>query len=434
MEKKILPYLVLISALSVSLSAAFYSVTGLSKMFSGASSEVMIMMTTLEIAKLVLASLLYQYWDKLNRMLKIYYFIAIFVLMSITSGGIYGYLSSAYSETSSKVENIDRQIALLDSKVIIFNNQLSDIRNEKSNINNNINDLTKGLSNNIIQNRGKDGQIVTTTSSANRRSFEAQLNIKQIRLGEIQIKESALNDSISSVSIKKLEIQSNSDIAGEIGPLKYISKLTGNSIDQVVNWFIIALMLVFDPLAVSLIVGANVIFRDKEKEKEKLDKFKNIDLKISDLENKENDLINKITDYEKRENDIIENEKLLVDKFKKLENDILKFDDNSKREKEKFLEKRREIENSINSSNNLKEDIKIVQLELEESKKNFYNDKKSYEKEFNDLIKLKEVLQKKEKSIKLAKDDLVRLDDEIKNWENLNWKMRRMKTKPPSAE
>jgi hypothetical protein len=105
MKFKLLPYLVIISALTVSLSAAFYSVTGISKMFSGASIQVMIMMGSLEVAKLVLASMLYQYWEKLNLMLKSYYFIALFILMSITSAGIYGYLSSAYSETSNKVEN-----------------------------------------------------------------------------------------------------------------------------------------------------------------------------------------------------------------------------------------------------------------------------------------------------------------------------------------
>ena len=70
MEKKLLPYLVLLSALSVSLSAAFYSVFGIGKLFSGASVQVMIMMTSLEIAKLVLASILYQYWDRFNMLLK----------------------------------------------------------------------------------------------------------------------------------------------------------------------------------------------------------------------------------------------------------------------------------------------------------------------------------------------------------------------------
>ena len=102
MERKILPILVVISALSVSLSAAFYSVSGLSKMFAGASTQVIIMTGSLEIAKLIVASLLYQYWDKLGALLKIYLTIAVGILMVITSGGIYGYLSAAYSQTSNK--------------------------------------------------------------------------------------------------------------------------------------------------------------------------------------------------------------------------------------------------------------------------------------------------------------------------------------------
>ncbi|NBP58151.1 hypothetical protein EBU71_16765, partial [bacterium] len=155
MEKKLLPYLVVISALSVSLSAAFYSVTGLGKMFSGASVQVMIMMSSLEIAKLVLASLLYQYWARLNKALKIYYFIALFVLMSITSAGIYGYLSSAYSDTLNKVDTIDKQVKVLDTKREMFSTQLKDISSEKDRLNQNIAELTKAVSNNFVQTKDK---------------------------------------------------------------------------------------------------------------------------------------------------------------------------------------------------------------------------------------------------------------------------------------
>ncbi len=167
MEKKLLPYLVVISALSVSLSAAFYSVSGIGKMFSGASIQVMIMMGSLEVAKLVLASLLYQYWSRLNKVLKFYYFVALFVLMSLTSAGIYGYLSSAYSETSNKLENIDKQVSVLNTKRGMFETQLNDARTEKDRINSNIAELTKAVSNNFVQTKDKDGNIITTSSSAN---------------------------------------------------------------------------------------------------------------------------------------------------------------------------------------------------------------------------------------------------------------------------
>ena len=113
MKKYFLPVLILLSALSVSISAAFYSITGLSKLFAGASLEVIIMASSLEISKLVIASLLYQYRKTIPRLLKYYLTAAAVVLVLITSMGIYGFLSAAYQETANKAGNIDSQIALI---------------------------------------------------------------------------------------------------------------------------------------------------------------------------------------------------------------------------------------------------------------------------------------------------------------------------------
>ena len=266
MERKVLPYLVAISALSVSLSAAFYSVIGLSKMFAGASIQVAIMAGSLEIAKLVIASLLYQYWSRLNALLKVYLTIAVGILMIITSGGIYGYLSSAYSETSNKLEVIDKNVAVYDLKRDRFSAQLEDIRTERNSLAESIKELSKGLSNNVIQYKDEDGNIITTTSSATRKVLERQLNDSKAQRDKLSSTEEALVDSITRIDIIKLDIETDSDIAAEIGPLKYIAKLTDKTIDQVVNWFIIALMLVFDPLAVALVIAANTIFYNTKKE------------------------------------------------------------------------------------------------------------------------------------------------------------------------
>ena len=102
LKNRIFPLIIAFSALSVSASAAFYSVSGLSKLFAGASLAVIIMASSLEISKLVTASLLYQYWDKLNKLLRTYLTIATIVLVLITSMGIYGFLSAAYQETANK--------------------------------------------------------------------------------------------------------------------------------------------------------------------------------------------------------------------------------------------------------------------------------------------------------------------------------------------
>jgi hypothetical protein len=260
MERKILPYLVAISALSVSLSAAFYSVTGLSKMFAGAATQVMVMAGSLEIAKLIIASLLYQYWDKLGALLKIYLTVAVVILMLITSGGIYGYLSSAYSETSTKLEVISKNVAVYDLKRERFQIQLNDVITEKQSLTESILELTKGISNNVIQYKDKDGNIITTTSSATRKALEKQLNDAKQQRDKLSLREEALTDSVTNIDLIKLDLETNTDIASEIGPLKYIASITGKSMDQVVNWFIIALMLVFDPLAIALVISANVVF------------------------------------------------------------------------------------------------------------------------------------------------------------------------------
>lgn len=260
MEKRLLPYLIIFSALSVSLSAAFYSVSGLSKMFAGASLQVIIMAGSLEIAKLVAASLLYQYWSKLHLLLKTYLSIAVLVLMVITSGGIYGFLSAAYSETAVKLDVVDKRVSVHQLKRERFQSQLTDVLSEKRSLTTNIQELSKGLANNVIQYTDTSGNIITTTSRSKRLSLERQLKeTKELRT-TLSIKEEALVDSITNIDLDVLDLETDSDLASEVGPLKYISKLTGKSIDQVVNWFIVALMIVFDPLAIALIISANVAF------------------------------------------------------------------------------------------------------------------------------------------------------------------------------
>ena len=260
MEKKILPYLILISALSVTASAAYYSVTGLGKMFAGNETEIQIMGTCLEVAKVIVASLLYQYWDRINNWVKGYFMAAMVVLMVITSGGIYGYLSSSYSVTSVKLEQIDKQVSFIESKEDRYNLQLNDVQAEKQSLQETIIELSKGLSNNIIQYKDKEGNIITTTSSKTRRVLEGQLNDNKEQRDLLSEREQILLDSINTFALAKLELESNTDIASEVGPLKYIAKLTGKTMDQVVNWFMIALILVFDPLAIALIIAANTAF------------------------------------------------------------------------------------------------------------------------------------------------------------------------------
>lgn len=260
MKQKILPWIIALAALSISVSAAFYSVTGLSKLFAGASMEVIIMASSLEFAKLVIASLLYQYWSKLNKLLKVYLSIACVVLILITSAGIYGFLSSAYQQTATLEGNISSQIELLERKKTNYQEQLTVYTEEKTNITTAITSLREGLSNNVIQYTNAEGQVITTTSSATRKSLENQLDQAIERQTEINGKVDNLNQQIFDLDTEIVEVQTSSETASELGPLKYISGLMGVEMDRVVNYLLLIIVFVFDPLAISLVFAANFAF------------------------------------------------------------------------------------------------------------------------------------------------------------------------------
>ena len=268
-KKRLFPLLIAFSALSVSVSAAFYSVSGLSKLFAGAALAVIIMAASLEIAKLVIASLLYQYRKTLPKLLKWYLSIACFVLILITSMGIYGFLSAAYQETAALSGNIDAQITLIEVKRDNIKEQLAVYNEEKSSINKAVADLRNGLSNNKIQYTDTSGNVVTTTSSSTRRALEKQLDQAINRQTTINSKVDDLNEKLFLYETEIVEVSTNNEVAGELGPLKYLSGLTGIPMDRIINYLLLTIIFVFDPLAIALVVAANFAFeqiRPKTKE------------------------------------------------------------------------------------------------------------------------------------------------------------------------
>ena len=269
LKNKLFPLLIAISALSVSASAAFYSVSGLSKLFAGATLAVIIMATSLEVAKLVIASLLYQYRQTIPKLLKYYLTIAAVVLVLITSMGIYGFLSSAYQETASKAGTIDAQIALVETKRDNVKEQLAVYTTEKESINSAVADLRSGLANNVIQYKDKEGNLITTTSSATRKALEKQLDQAIERQTSINCRVDGLNEQLFDYETEIVEVTTNNEIAGELGPLKYLSGLTGIPMDKIINWLLLTIVFVFDPLAIALVIAANFAFeqsRPKTKE------------------------------------------------------------------------------------------------------------------------------------------------------------------------
>ena len=262
MEKRILPFLIAFSALSVSASAAFYSVFGLSHLFAGASTEVIIMAGALEFAKLVVASLLYQYWNVINKWLRTYLMLAVFILMVITSGGIYGFLSGAFEETNTQSQFLDRQIEIQTAKQNIFVEKKEDLSLEKIQLNQTIADLRISLSNpaSVSYYSEEAGQVITTTSSSTRRALQKELNTAITERNTISQQINAVTDSIGVYDIKILEQQIGNETARELGPLKYMAELTGKPMEQIVNWFMLLIIFVFDPLAIAMVVTANMAF------------------------------------------------------------------------------------------------------------------------------------------------------------------------------
>ena len=256
MKFNLFPYVVAMSALFVSASAAFYSVYGLSNLFAGASTAVIIMASSLEFAKLVTASALYQYWDRVNIFLKTYLSIAMVVLIGITSAGIYGFLSGAYQETSAKEAITSTEIAILTSKQNRF------VRDAET-LNANITTWSEALANpSTIQYVHREtGQLVTTTSSKQRKLLQAQLE-------ESRISYAVASDSISSIDIQILDLKINDETTRELGPLKYVSTLIDKPMDSIINWFMLLIIFVFDPLAIALVIVANIAFGRTRKLKE----------------------------------------------------------------------------------------------------------------------------------------------------------------------
>ena len=217
---------------------------------------------SLEFAKLVVASLLYQYWDTINKGLRAYLSIACLVLILITSGGIYGFLSGAYQSTANQSELLDKSLMILNQKQVRFEEQKVDLKIEKQNLNKSISDLRVALSNPAqVQYIDKEsGTLITTSSSSARRALQSELKTATRSRGDINIKIEAVMDPINSTDMALLNKEVSNEAESELGPLKYLAETTGQDMGQVVNWFLLLIVFVFDPLAIALVIAANMAF------------------------------------------------------------------------------------------------------------------------------------------------------------------------------
>jgi hypothetical protein len=247
-------------ALAVAGCAGYFSILGLSQLFAGASVAVIIMASVLEVGKIVTTTALHRHWNNLAKGLRLYLTISVGILMLITSAGIYGFLSNAYQKTANKLEIHNGGVDVLNSKKILFEKNILD--NEKIIVTKN-----KRIDQLASLRINQETRLDSAKTNKNKDKVRADINLAtneiQKLTTEIDLlnnKNTSLSDSVSKYNIKVLELNSSSDVAAEVGPLKYISELTGTPMGKVVNFLILLLIFVFDPLAVALILMTNKIF------------------------------------------------------------------------------------------------------------------------------------------------------------------------------
>lgn len=270
LRKSIFPLLIAISALSVSASAAFYSVSGLSKLFAGASFAVMIMAGSLEAAKLVIASLLHQYWTTINKILRAYLTISVVILILITSMGIYGFLTSAYQETYQGLAVAENKVTFLEEKAKFYQDDVTRYDKELERISENIATLSNAKATGIqVRDTASTTGYRQTISTTELRAAQARIKVEEANRKEVNASRTVAADSLQTYKLRILELENSTETSGELGPLKYIAGLTGVPMDKIINILILVIVFVFDPLAIALVVSANFAFQKAFPKREK---------------------------------------------------------------------------------------------------------------------------------------------------------------------
>ena len=356
-------FLMVFSTLSLAGTAAYYSVFGLSSLFAGAKFEVIIMASALELAKLIVASYLHNHWSKLGLLLKSYLTLGVGILMIITSAGIYGFLTSAYQTTADQLTIVDKQVAVVEMKRDRFSESLEGYKIERNQLNGSITELTKGLSNNTIQYTDSLGRIITTTSSSTRRVLNSQLDDMKEQRNRVSIKMESVTDSITKLELQILDLESNNEVAAEIGPLRYMAKITGKSMDVIVNWFTLMIVFVFDPMAIAMVIAVNKFFGNGRKEEDDLEDYykeRNEMLHKHTMMNGENH--KKMKDKLSQEEMIKKNEEIIathtpLEKYEVEDttgNVEVYPKEEERMEKKEFLEKLDEVEESVKKKDELR--------------------------------------------------------------------------------
>ena len=386
--------LLTLSSLSLAGTAAYFSIFGLAKLFHGAGIGIIILASVLEFSKLVAVSYVYRYWSYIAKALRVYYILGILFIMLLTSIGIYGFLTSSYQSTVNNVEMRDSKIKIANNKKDIFISQLERIDDNIKNSTERINSITEQI--NQREKRLNSLYDKDRISSAKRTENQISGSDEQIKiLNDDKTKKISeakiINDSISYYDQKIVEYKS-SDVSSEIGPLIYLSDLTGYNMNQIVNILVLLIIFVFDPMAITLLIAVNqlTMLNNNNNNNDKKNNNKNYINKIfKKIKNKKKikdniktvDNKNYNLGYNDIENETLDNNEGIEDDFDN--NEILEDNDNIENYETLYENENNEIDNlendfssEIEYNDKQKNENKIVNLDIKELKKgmNVYHD------------------------------------------------------------
>lgn len=302
-----------LSALFVAANAAFFSVSGLSKLFAGASLAVIFMASSLELAKLVTAGYLYNYWSKINKVFRVYLTIGTLILVLITSLGIYGFLTAAFQETFSVFSVTEKQKSFLKQKEEVWEKDVARYDTELNRISDNISTLSKAKTSTIqVRDTSTASGYRNTVSTSEIRLAQKRITIEEENRNKVQEKRDVAADSLQSIQIKLLDLETDTEISAELGPLQYLSGLLDKPMDKIINWFILIIIFVFDPLAIALVVAFNNAVKvDREERNNRLNS-KPIEVYGDNIDKSEEDIPN---DIEEEQTENANSVKDFLDKY-----------------------------------------------------------------------------------------------------------------------
>jgi hypothetical protein len=253
-----LKLLVGFSALIVAGCAAYFSVTGLGVLFAGASLSVMLMASSLELAKLVAATYLKQNWDIISGFNKWYLTISVAVLMLITSAGIFGYLSNAFQQQNLKLNQIEREISVFDNKITQNQSEINRFTTQLNNLQNIRNSQEANISK-VVDRNGSTSRLTQMVRNADKEITEISKKINTL----------TEENNKNFEEINKIK-NANIETEREVGGFRFVAEAFGLDLNTVVKFFIFLIVIVFDPLAVALIIAFNGLISDKKRKQKEI--------------------------------------------------------------------------------------------------------------------------------------------------------------------